>query len=169
MEEQNKQGRPTKYKEEYNEQAYKLCLLGATDKEIGDFFNVDERTINNWKIEYPDFFQSIREGKELADMKVVNSLLESCHDRMIPTQQAFKVKNVNYNKDGKRIESEDVMVVDVMTGVPANDRSIQFWLKNRHPDKWRDKQEVKHEGEITIPTIIVQSQQAAENLKKLSE
>ena len=48
MEEQNKQGRPTKYEEEYNEQAYKLCLLGATDKEIGDFFNVDERTINNW-------------------------------------------------------------------------------------------------------------------------
>jgi hypothetical protein len=31
-------GRPTKYKEEYNEQAYKLCLLGATDKELADFF-----------------------------------------------------------------------------------------------------------------------------------
>ena len=150
MEEQNKQGRPTKYKEEYNEQAYKLCLLGATDKEIGDFFNVDERTINNWKIEFPSFFQSIREGKELADMKVVNSLLESCHDRLIQNQQAFKVRNVTYNDQGKKIESEEVIVVDIKTGVPANDRSIQFWLKNRHPDKWRDKQEVKLESDVNI-------------------
>ena len=32
----NKGGRPTKYKEEYAEQAYKLCLLGATDKELSE-------------------------------------------------------------------------------------------------------------------------------------
>ena len=31
------------------------------------------------------------------------------------------------------------------------------------------KQDVKLDGEISLPTIIVQSQQAAENLKKLSE
>lgn len=42
-------GRPTDYREEYNEQAYKLCLLGATDAELGDFFNVTEQTINNFQ------------------------------------------------------------------------------------------------------------------------
>ena len=36
-------GRPTEYKEEYNEQVYKLCLLGAKDKELADFFNVEEK------------------------------------------------------------------------------------------------------------------------------
>jgi hypothetical protein len=149
-EEKKKQGQPTKYRSEYDKQAYKLCLLGATDKELGDFFEVDERTINNWKKEFPNFFQSIREGKELADMEVVNSLLESCHDRMIPSQQAFKVKNVYYNDEGKRIESEEVVVVDIKQGVQANDRSIQFWLKNRQPQKWRDKQEIKMEAEIGI-------------------
>ena len=35
--------RPSPYKEEYNEQVYKLCLLGAIDTEISDFFNVCER------------------------------------------------------------------------------------------------------------------------------
>ena len=152
-EETKKRGAPTLYKEEYDEQAYKLCLLGATDKELGGFFNVDERTINNWKIAHPIFFQSIREGKELADMKVVSSLLDSCHDRTIPSQQAFKVKSVTYNDDGKRVEKEEVIVVDIKVGVQANDRSQQFWLKNRHPDKWRDKQEVKVEGEITATVI----------------
>ena len=56
-------GRPTNYKKEYDEQAYKLCLLGATDKEMADFFNVKEQTINNWKKNHPSFFESIKRGK----------------------------------------------------------------------------------------------------------
>jgi hypothetical protein len=35
-------GRPTKYKSEYPEQTFKLCLLGATDKEIANIFEVNE-------------------------------------------------------------------------------------------------------------------------------
>ena len=33
-------GRKSEYREEYAEQALKLCLLGATDKEIAEFFSV---------------------------------------------------------------------------------------------------------------------------------
>ena len=43
-------GRPTKYKHEYAEQTYKLCLLGATDEEIANFFDVNVATINRWKM-----------------------------------------------------------------------------------------------------------------------
>jgi len=38
-------GRPSGYREEFAEQARKLCRLGATDKELADFFGVDEATI----------------------------------------------------------------------------------------------------------------------------
>lgn len=58
-------GAPTKYDEVFNEQVYKLCLLGAIDKEIAEFFNVCEATINNWKIEYPEFLESIKKGNKL--------------------------------------------------------------------------------------------------------
>ena len=50
------------YKPEYAEQARKLCLLGATDKELADFFGCNEATINNWKARRPDFLESIKEG-----------------------------------------------------------------------------------------------------------
>ena len=40
-------GRPTLYKEEYPEQAYKLCLQVDTDKELADFFGICEATLNN--------------------------------------------------------------------------------------------------------------------------
>ena len=60
-------GRPTKYKEEYNVQAYKLTLLGATDKELADFFEVSYDTIQEWKRIHEAFSYSLKEGKQIAD------------------------------------------------------------------------------------------------------
>jgi hypothetical protein len=45
----NKVRRPTKYKSEYVQDVEKLCKLGATDKDLADFFSVNEGTINEWK------------------------------------------------------------------------------------------------------------------------
>jgi len=63
--EKNKVGRPTDYKVEYNEQVYKLCLLGATDVELANFFNVNEDTIYEWKKKYTEFSESIKKGKNM--------------------------------------------------------------------------------------------------------
>ncbi|WHI46585.1 hypothetical protein [Microbulbifer sp. VAAF005] len=66
--------RRTSYREEFAEQVEKLCKLGLTDKELGEFFEVTEQTINNWKNKHPEFFESIKRGKTLADANVVESL-----------------------------------------------------------------------------------------------
>jgi len=55
-------------------QAYKLCLLGATDKQLADFFEVNTDTIYAWKKIYPEFSESIKRGKSMADAKVAESL-----------------------------------------------------------------------------------------------
>jgi hypothetical protein len=44
-----KVGRPSKYRDEFPEQAFKLCLLGATDVQLAAFFDVDVATIDRWK------------------------------------------------------------------------------------------------------------------------
>ncbi|MDR1652247.1 MAG: hypothetical protein LBS01_01095 [Prevotellaceae bacterium] len=67
-------GRPTRYLPEYNERAVKLCLLGSTDKAIADFFDVAESTLNKWKLEYPEFSESLKKGKLQADANVAASL-----------------------------------------------------------------------------------------------
>ena len=51
-------GRKSAYKEEYNQLAENYALLGATDKEMADLFSVTERTLNQWKKDYPEFLQS---------------------------------------------------------------------------------------------------------------
>lgn len=132
MSEDNAQmGRPTKYKEEYNEQAYKLCLLGATDEDMADFFEIDERTINRWKHEYPDFCQSIKKGKDSADAKVAESLYN---------------RALGYQHDEDKIFNHQgaPLVVKTVKHYPPDTTAAIFWLKNRQPKHWRDKQEVDH-------------------------
>jgi hypothetical protein len=135
--EANPEGRPTKYKPEYEEQVEKLCLLGATDKEIANFFNVTEQTINNWKTEFPEFFESIKRGKIKADSMVADRLYQRAlgfeHD-----SEEIKVVPVG-NNQGSEIERVKVRKI-----YPPDPTAAIFWLKNRQPDKWRDKQEIQH-------------------------
>ncbi|MCY4779503.1 hypothetical protein ORI89_07565 [Sphingobacterium sp. UT-1RO-CII-1] len=139
-------GRPSDFKEEFTEQAYKLCLLGATDKDLADFFLVCEATINNWKKSKEGFLESIRAGKRVADMEVAESLFNGARDRIVPKQQAFKVKEVSYNEKGQRVERETVQVVTLEEFLPGDFRNQQYWTKNRSPENWKDKQEVDHKS-----------------------
>lgn len=130
-------GRPSKFKEEYIEQAYKLSLLGATDKAMASFFEVTESTLNLWKLKHPKFSESIKEGKAIADIEVAHSLYKTCIDRKVIEQQAHKVK-VNQFK-------EKIEIVEVEKVIPADFRSISFWLRNRKSDAWKEKQELSVE------------------------
>ena len=126
------------HKDEYDEQAYKLCLLGATDKELGDFFNVTEQTINNWKKDFPTFFESIKRGKIDADARVAQSLFKRA--------LGYTANETQLSQWGGQFTDEKVIPKEI---APDTTAAI-FWLKNRQPDKWRDKQEVKMGGEIGI-------------------
>src|SRR6478752_4057215 len=67
-------GRPSKYKPDYAKQAAKLCLLGATDAQLADFFEVAVSTVNLWKVQYPEFSESIKLPKAESDTRVEQSL-----------------------------------------------------------------------------------------------
>lgn len=118
-------GQPTKYKKEYAEQALKLCKLGAIDRDLADFFGVTETTINNWKDEHPKFFESIKEGKLEPDQEIENSLFNRA--------KGMKRTIQRLSKDGDVLDCEEEL--------PPDPVSMIFWLKNRRPDRWRDKQE----------------------------
>lgn len=135
-------GRPTKYKTEYNEQAYKLCLLGHTDEELASFFEVDVSTIHRWKLEYPDFCDSIKKGKEIADADVSVSLYQ---------------RALGYSHDDVDIKAVNGEIVEtpVIKHYPPDPTSMIFWLKNRQPKKWRDKQVTEHEGGIDINPVKI--------------
>lgn len=140
-------GRPSVYREEFSTQATKLCLLGATDAQLGEFFDVSETTINNWKISYPEFLESVRAGKRVADAEVALSLFNRAKGAQYVTHQPFKVRCVTYDDKGKKTaETEEIVSVPVEIVEPPDTTACSFWLKNRSPSEWRDKTELSIPG-----------------------
>ena len=120
--------RPTPYTTEIPRQAEKLIALGATDANLADFFEVTERTINNWKKKHPEFFQSIKEAKNTFDARVEDALAA----RAMGGYETTETRTTTY-PDDKTIE-----VTVTKTLAPDTTAAI-FWLKNRQPATWRDK------------------------------
>jgi hypothetical protein len=52
--------RPTLYRKEMCEMARRLALLGLKDEEIAEGINIDVNTLENWKVNHPEFFVSVR-------------------------------------------------------------------------------------------------------------
>lgn len=138
-------GRPTKYKEEYAEQARKLCLLGATNEKIADFFEVHISTIYEWQSIHEEFSDALKGGKMLADAEIANSLFQrakgySCQDL-----------------DIKMFEG-NIIETPYMKHYPPDATSAIFWLKNRQPQLWRQQPTVdlnEDDNEVTINVVRV--------------
>lgn len=68
--------RPTKFKEEYVEQAEKLIALGLSQRDLAVFFGVDEDTIWRWKKRHKDFAEAIKRGEMSRKMGLLRKMWE---------------------------------------------------------------------------------------------
>ena len=75
---------PGLYQAAYPEQARRLCLLGAIDRELARFFEVSERTINRWKRQHPEFDEALKRGKAFADAEVAEALYRKALNGEMP-------------------------------------------------------------------------------------
>lgn len=125
--------RPSKYKKEFAEQARKLCLLGATDKSLAEFFEVTESTINKWKVDHKEFSESIKRGKEIADAEVASKLYH-------------RATGYEHAEDDIRSVNGEIVITPTVKHYAPDTTAAIFWLKNRQKDQWRDKQDHEHTG-----------------------
>jgi len=137
----NKGGRPTAFRKEYPEMARKMCLLGATDKELADVFEVSEQTVNTWKTQYPKFLESIKLGKEQADAAVADRLYQRALGYSHP-----EVHVSNYQGQ--------ITLTKLTKHYPPDSTAAIFWLKNRRTEGWRDRHDVQHSGKISLGEFL---------------
>ncbi|AOF18139.1 terminase [Yersinia enterocolitica] len=134
--------RPTKYQKAYAEQARKLCLLGYTDKELADFFEVNEATINRWKKDHKEFCESIKKGKDISDGNVVDSLYQRA--------MGFVAPDIDI-----RVIDDKIVKTEITKHYPPDTAAAIFWLKNRQKKTWRDKIDHGIEGADGGPVQVV--------------
>lgn len=139
--EKNPEGRPSCYTDKYAEQAYKLALLGATDKELADFFGVCEKTINNWKKAFPEFLQSLKRGKIQADAEVAEKLYQRAKGYEHPEVKVF-------------CQEGEIITHEVVKHYPPDTGAAMAWLKNRRKAYWRDSHDFTTDGEKIQPQTV---------------
>lgn len=119
---------------------------GLSDEQIAKNMGINVATLYRWKEKYCEICEATREGKDVPDRKVENALYQSCFDRTITVLKAFKVKRVWYDENGKRCEEEKLETAEETVAIPANEKAQEFFLRNRKPAEWPDKQKQEITG-----------------------
>ena len=101
---------------------------GLTDEQIAHNMGISRSTLNEWKKKYPDISDTLKKGKDIVDIQVENALLK-------------RALGYKYKETTKELTKSGFMMVtkEVIKEVVPDTTAQIFWLKNRRPDKWRDK------------------------------
>lgn len=119
---------------------------GLTDEQIASNLGISVASFYNYKNKNLEFLEALKKGKEVADYEVENALFKKALGYNATIRKAFKVKDVLY-ENGKRLkETERIEYAEDEVHIPADTTAQIFWLKNRKPNKWRDKQELEHKA-----------------------
>lgn len=130
-------GRPSKKDGLDLRQVEKVARKGWTDAEMADFFGVDRATWYRWKAEDEKFCDALKSWKAEADARVERSLYERACGFSHPDTHVS-----NYQGD--------VTLTPIVKHYPPDTTAAIFWLKNRDPQNWRDRQDHEHSGSLTI-------------------
>jgi hypothetical protein len=138
-------GTPPVYDPDYHPlMIWSLCTEDKTDPEIAEALGISAGLLSQWKANYPEVLEAIKDGKHFTNAQVEKKLIERALGYDYKERQVTKELNLR----GQLVETK---VVITEKHEPANMGAIAFWLKNRRRDKWKDKWEVEHSGNVNNP------------------
>lgn len=118
---------------------------GLTDEQIAHNIGITTTTLYDWKKKYPQFAEAVKRGKEVVDIMVENALLKSAMGYKF--DEVVKERIFDYETETSKV----VEVKRTTKEVAPNPTSLIFWLKNRQPEKWRDKKNIDAAVEVKNP------------------
>lgn len=169
---------------------------GLTDEQIAKNVGISRSTLSEWKKKFSDISDSLKKGKDVADRQVENALFKRALGYEYTERQA---KIVDRDKDIVDVERREFQnrykldnpeatqqeIVDAsIKAIPTQERIILFeidkqvspdttaqifWLKNRKPKEWRDKQDVNHSGGVSVKQENALEGLSFEELKELAK
>ncbi|KQL21983.1 transposase [Cytobacillus solani] len=168
---------------------------GLTDEQISHNMGINPATFYRWKDKYCEICEALKKGKEIVDRQVENALLkralgyeykEKKYGQVeMSAEEYYALKKVTVNRfkmENPEATMEEIQLVELQVSkyksvlveektkevIPDTTAQI-FWLKNRKPNEWRDKQEINHSGGMNNTYIELspeERQQRIEELKK---
>jgi len=127
------------------DQIRKMCERGLTNDEIADVLDVDRSTLYRWAANHQKVCDSLKVGKAVSDNRVERSLYE-------------RAMGYTHEEDKIFQHNGEAVVVPTVKHYPPDTTAAIFWLKNRRPEQWRDKQEIEHTGEGLAEAMMAAQQ-----------
>lgn len=118
---------------------------GLTDEQIAEKIGIVSSTLYEWKKQYSEISEALKRGKEVVDREVEKALLK----RALGYTYKETTKELCLDKETGCSEMKVTKIVEKEV-IPDTTAQI-FWLKNRKPEEWRDKQNIRLEGNINNP------------------
>lgn len=107
-----------------------MLAEGKTMQEIANELQVHRRTIYEWLSQNEQYWDQINETRAIIDRQVETSLYR---------------KAMGYTYEEEKVTTNNGAFTDkikVVKHVPPDVEACKWWLKNRQPEKWRDKREM---------------------------
>jgi len=127
---------------------------GLTDVQIAQNIGISASTFYAWRLKFPKISESLKRGKAPVDFEVENALLNKARGFTKTVKRAIKVKTKKQLAGKGTIEEEHIEYVDEEIYIPPDTTAQIFWLKNRRPDKWRDRPEVYDNDFEPVKVVI---------------
>ena len=127
---------------------------GLTDEQIAGNMGIAERTFTMWKERFPAIVAALKKGKAPADIVVENALYKSATGYYVTIKKPIKVKTKRQLAGKGTIEEERIEFVEDEMYIPPNPTAQIFWLKNRKPQVWRDRQTETVDNTESVKVLI---------------
>jgi hypothetical protein len=140
-------GRPSDFRPEFVELAREQIERGKTDVELAAFFGVAPATLYVWRNNFPIFQEIVQEARRNADEKVEQALLARAIGYSHPETKVF-------------CSEGEIITHEVTRHYPPDPRSMEFWLKNRNRDLWKDESKVEVTGDLAAQIVEARARNA---------
>lgn len=114
---------------------------GLTDEQIAHNAGIHPDTLYEWQKRFPVISDALKRGKAPVDVQVENALLKRAlgYEYEEVTTEIEEIPYID-KKGNEQVKRHKHVKKTKKVVLPDTTAQI-FWLKNRRPDKWRDKRE----------------------------
>lgn len=129
----------SKYSEEMLEITKKVCdCFDVTNSQLAQYLGVSESAIKAWCHKHPEFKEVLENSRYRRDGEVLASFFKKA--------KGYVANKVKVLSNGEIIHYQEEVPPDTIAGI--------FYLKNRLPEDWKDRQETFHSGNINVTPVI---------------
>lgn len=132
---------------------------GLDMKQIAANIGIKRQTLYDWCTKYKDIADALKKGTDVSNYEVENSLYKSAVGFYVTEQEQTEIQGFDANGEPRTTVTKHQR----RRYIPPNLGAMCFILKNRLPEKWRDRPVVEDNRALeTLANILDETKKAIE-------